>query len=377
MEELVIIERIFSTYRKPVYDRINKYISLKLLYGRNNSGIKTARASYAKPIYSIQYGKKDTNVLLFPVTEILKTKPKIIICDLAIGMLNLPVIICLCKLLKIKIAFWSHGYNRKTGFVPEKRLIDRYRLFLMRWVDANIVYSQYDKNIIGEYLDNPIFVAQNTLDTKAFSTLHERLEKEGRVLVKKRLKITQDFNIVFIGRLLTSKMPELLINVYDQLLSVFGLRIGVHFIGDGDILRKLKNIAAKRVHPEDFYFYGSIYDYHKSGEILYSCDLMVNPGAVGLSVNQVFCFDCPVVSFENENGERAHGPEVEYVVNGKTGFLIKDNDVDCMTRTIFKYFENEDLRTEMQNNIRLSVKNVFPIEKMVQGVIDCVKHLSV
>ena len=66
MERLVIIERIFSSYRKPVYDGINKQISLKLLYGANNSGINTARASYAKPIYSIQYGKKDTKNTAFP-----------------------------------------------------------------------------------------------------------------------------------------------------------------------------------------------------------------------------------------------------------------------------------------------------------------------
>ena len=373
MERLVIIERIFSSYRKPVYDGINKQISLKLLYGANNSGINTARASYAKPIYSIQYGKKDTKILLFPAKEILRIKPKVIICDLAMGMLNLPVIIFLCKLLKIKIAFWSHGYNRKTGFDPKKRLIDKYRLFLMRYVDANIVYSQNDKNFIGEYLKNPIFVAQNTLDTNRLAIIYESLEKEGSNSIKKRLKITQKFNIVFIGRLLTSKMPEVLINIYDKLLATYGLRIGVHFIGDGEMMERLRSLVAEKKHPKDFYFYGAIYDDKKSGEILYVCDLMVNPGALGLSVNHVLCFDCPVVSFEKIGAETAHGPEVEYVINGETGFLLKD--FDSMVKIIYSYLKDEGLRTEMKNNIHLSIKKKFPLEKMVQGVLDCVKHL--
>lgn len=376
MEKLVIIQKIFSSYRKPLFDLIDKRTDFQFLYGENNSGIKTAQASYAKSICSLQYGKKDTKVLLFPVKEILKIKPDIIICELAMGILNLPVIIYLCKIFNIKIAFWSHGYNRKTGFNPEKRLIDKYRLYLMRLVDANIVYSQQDRKLMEKYLENPVFVAQNTLDTNALSRIYKRLREEGKEAVKFRLGINHEFNIVFIGRMLASKRPEVLVEIHDKLVKDYGVKIGVHFIGFGEMQAKVKELALQNEYPEDFYFYGAIHDDEKSGEILYTSDLMVNPGGLGLSVNHAFCFDCPVISFKENTWAMAHGPEVEYVVNKKTGFLIKGHHIDDMVESIYEYLQQQELRIELQKNIRFYVEHVFPIEKMVDGVMDCVEYLE-
>ncbi len=314
--------------------------------------------------------------MLFPVKEILALKPDVIICELAIGILNLPVIINLCKVFNIKIAFWSHGYNRKTGFNPEKSLIDKYRLYLMRMVDANIVYSQQDRKLMEKYLENPVFVAQNTLDTNALSKIHQNLMDEGKMELKQRLGIQQEYNLVFIGRMLSSKMPEMLLKIYDFLITNHNLRVGIHFIGGGGVLKEIKKKASIKDYPDDFYFYGPLHDDTKTGEILYACDLMVNPGGLGLSVNHAFCFDCPVISFKNNTGEMAHGPEIEYVQDRKTGFLLKDRNVEKMAETIFEYLNDENLKIEMQCNIRFSVESVFPIEKMVNGVMDCVNYLE-
>ena len=67
-------------------------------------------------------------------------------------------------------------------------------------------------------------------------------------------------------------------------------------------------------------FHGAIHDDVKTGEILFACDMMVMPGYLGLSVNHAFCFDCPVMSFEQQKNGPFHSPEVEYVINNKTGF---------------------------------------------------------
>jgi glycosyltransferase involved in cell wall biosynthesis len=377
MEKLLILERLFSSYRKPIFDQLQKHLDFNLLHGKNNSGITTAQASYAKPIKSFQYAKEETKVILFPLKEIFKIKPKVIFCDLAIGMLNLPIIIYLSKALNIKIAFWSHGYNRKTGFSPDKRLIDRYRLFLMRQVDANIVYSQFDKELILPYLNkNSVFVAQNTLDTNALSRIRTELEQEGKTNVKQRLGVKHEFNLVFIGRMLASKKPEMLLDLYEYLLLNYNISVGIHFIGEGEMLSKIKDKVNKNFDKYDFYFHGAIHDDFATGQILFVNDLMVNPGYLGLSVNHAFCFGCPVLSFQTKNGYPAHSPEVEYVIHNKTGFLLENHTLEAMASTVNDYLKNKKIQEEFSQNLKYAVEKTFPIEKMMNGLLDCFEYLT-
>ena len=120
-KKVIIIERVFAVYRKPVYDLISQQTDLKVLYGKSKSGIKTAETTYAEQIPSYQYGKNDSNVLLFPLWKIIKFRPHMVTLDFALGVLNLPIIILACKLLGVKVVFWSHGYDRKNGFPPGKQ----------------------------------------------------------------------------------------------------------------------------------------------------------------------------------------------------------------------------------------------------------------
>lgn len=376
-KKVLVVERIFSLYRKPVFDLVNQKVDLKVFFGKNKSGIRTAQTEYSESIPSFQYLRNDTSVLLFPIRKLLKNKPQVVIFDLAIGILNLPFIILICKLLGIKIAFWSHGYNRKIGFHPEKRLSDKYRLFLWRLVNANIVYGHADKRILQKYLSKKeVFVAPNTLDTPTLLKIKEKLQIEGKAQIRKRLNIKHKFNIVFIGRMLASKRPELLIDIYSILKSRYNLTLGIHFIGDGEMLQPIKERVRLNVLESDFYFHGPLYDDEKNGELLFISDLMIMPGDLGLSVNHAFCFGCPVVSFKRKNGIPAHGPEVEYVVNNKTGFLIEDSTPEAMAATINDFIRNNTLKEEFQKNIAFTVENIFPLEKMVGGVLDCIDYLT-
>ena len=265
----------------------------------------------------------------------------------------------------------------KTGFHPESKRADKYRLFLSRLVDANIVYGQMDKNLLQKYLDKDhIFVAQNTLDTNTLSNIKERLEQEGKDRIKERLGIRHEVNITYIGRMLPSKRPDLLVDIYNLLKTAYGITAGIHFIGNGELLPTIKERVQAEFPAEDFYFHGAIHDNEKTGELLYVSDIMVMPGGMGLSVNHAFCFDCPVLTFKRENGFPAHGPEIEYVVHQKTGFLIEEHTPEAVATALSQFIKNTTLKEEIRNNIQFAVRNVFPLEKMVEGVMECVNYLS-
>ena len=375
--KVVIIEKIFANYRKPIYDLLADQVKLLVLHGKNNSGIEMASTEYSKRIPSIQYSKKETALILFPLLQIFKFKPQIVVMDFALGIINLPIIIFICKLMGIKCAFWSHCYDRSIGFTPESRLADKYRLMLMRWVDSIIVYSKGDKNVLKPYLTKPkIFIAPNTLDTTATFRIRKKLELEGKSRIKKRLKVSHEMNLIFIGRIIPSKNPQLLIDLYDLLKDKYKIALGIHFIGDGPLLTQIKHLVKEKSIENDFYFHGSIYDNIKNGELLFISDLMVMPGAAGLSVNHAFCFNCPVLTFKNINGFPAHGPEVEYVIHNKTGFLLANHTLEEMAVTINDYLKNKGVQNEIKRNLKNTVENTFPIEKMLEGLLECFEYLN-
>lgn len=375
-QKVIFIHKIFANYRKPVFDLLADQVELLVLHGHNNSGIETVKSGYSKRIPSVQYWFNNTALILFPLWQIIKNRPQVVILEFALGIINLPFIILVCKLLGIRCAFWSHGYDRSIGFKPKTRFTDRYRLFLMRWVGANIVYGLEDKEILKQYLTkSKIFIAQNTLDTISTSRIRKELELDGRSKIKNRLGIKHDINIIFIGRIIPAKQPELLIEMYKLLKDKYDLVVGVHFIGDGSMLSKIKETVKTKSIEKDFYFHGAIYDDFKNGELLFISDLMVMPGYLGLSVNHAFCFDCPVLSFKKINGYPAHSPEVEHVIHNRTGFLLEEHSANALAAAGHKLFTDNSLKHEFQENIKLMVTDTFPLEKMVDGLVECVDYL--
>lgn len=373
---IVLLERIFSNYRKPVYDLIGQHMNIRLLHGNNNSGIGVANTNYSHKIPFIQFGKNETNLILFPLIKILTNRPQVVISDFALGMINLPFIILFCKILNIKFAFWSHAYNRKTGFNPDKSWKDRYRLFLMKRVDALIFYSEEGRKVMKNYIpEERIFIAQNTLDTRALTKIRDQLQEEGVAAIKKRLNIHHDFNLIFIGRMLEDKKPDYLVDIYESLKNKYQLKVGIHFVGEGTLLPLIKKRVTDNHYEDDFYFHGSIYQNEKSGALLYLSDLMIMPGYLGLSVNHAFCFDCPVVSFKEINGFPPHSPEIEYVIHNKTGFLLEEQTPQAISEIVDTYLKNKTLQKEMASNIRFMVKEKFPIERMVEGVIRSIQFM--
>ena len=376
-KKVIIIGRNFPAYRKAIFDSLNQKVRLLVLYTKNKSDIKSVNTSYSKTIAHWHYGKKENQVLLFPLREIIKHKPKIVICELALGILNLPIIMISCKIMKIKFAFWSHGYNRKTGFNPRISWSDKYRLMLLRATDAILIYGENDKIILQKYLDSEkIFVAQNTIDTTKLSSIRNRLEKQGIDFIKAKNNIIHKFNIIYISRMISSKKPELLIEIYELLKEKYHLDVGIHLVGDGQMLDIIKEKVNVKGYMKDFYFYGAVHDDNINGQLLFISDIMANPGDLGLSINYAFSFNCPVISFKKKNGYPAHGPEIDYLINNQTGFLVLPHTVEALSLTINNYLINSKLKAKIRQNVRHFADAEFPLSKMVDGILSCVTYLD-
>lgn len=369
--KVLMLQRIFPIYRKPIYDSLANRYNFLLLHGKNDSGIHQVNTDYCQFVKSYQYSKNPTHLIFESFSHLFKRRPKAVIHEFAVGVLTIiPMYIC-CKLMGIKFILYSHGYNRTKGFFPETVWADKYRLFLMKLADAMVIYTNSDKKKLSQYIDsNKIFVAQNTLDRAQFLTIKSSLEAEGKAQVKQRLGFTHTYNLIFIGRMLKEKMPEILLDIYERLNPKLPNQIGLHFVGGGDIAH-LQEIVAKNNWGNAVKFYGAIYDDAKTGELLFASDMLIAPNYMGLSVNHAFLFNCPVTTFE-ENSFVNHGPEIEYVVNNKTGFVVPDVSVEKMAADILNYLQNEHLQIEMKKNIKQKIEIELTTDKMVKGFTDAV-----
>ena len=367
-----MLQRIFPIYRKPIYDSLAESYNFLLLHGKNDSGIHQIQTNYCQTVKSFQYSKNPTHIIFESFSHLWKRKPKVVIHEFAVGVLSLiPMYIC-CRLMRVKFILYSHGYNRTKGFYPETVLADKYRLFLMKLADALVIYTNSDKLKLAQYIDNnKIFVAQNTLDKAQFLNIKNSLEQEGKTRVKQRLGFTRPYNLIFIGRMLKEKMPEKLLEIYGLLNAQLPNQIGIHFVGGGDEIAHLETNVAKNNWQDAVKFYGAIYDDAKTGELLFASDVLVAPNYMGLSVNHAFLFNCPVATFA-ENKLINHGPEIEYVVNNKTGFVIAEVSVENMANTILNYLQNEPLQVHIKDNIKHKMETELTIDNMVKGFTDAV-----
>jgi glycosyltransferase involved in cell wall biosynthesis len=370
--KVLMIQRIFPSYRQFIYDKLADSFNFLLLHGDKDSEVKLAKTDYSRIIKGVNYTKNQTHLLFNTFSPLFRFKPKAIIHESSIGILTLlPMYVC-AKLMGVKFILYGHGYNRFTGFNPDKSLIDRYRVFLMKISDATIVYTQTDKKRMSNFVNSEkVFVAQNTLNTLPAKAIRTDLDALGKEAVKQKMGFTRPFNLIYIGRIVEEKRPENLLDIFEILNKKLPNQVGIHFVGGGEI-GPLQQRIKDNNWEDAVTFHGWVHDGQKSGALLYASDLMIMPGNVGLAVNHAFMFDCPVVTFLQTE---MSPPEIEYIVDNETGFKIPDFSVEKMAQTIQSYLTNKDLQTSMQKAIRHKMDVELIPENMAKGFTDAVEYV--
>jgi glycosyltransferase involved in cell wall biosynthesis len=371
--KVLMVHRIFPVYRQFVYDKLAQKFDFLLLHGDKETEVKIITTPYSKIIKSIQYSKKHNTHLLFnSFSHLFRFKPNAVIHESSVGILTLlPMWLC-AKIMGIKFIIYGHGYNRFTGFAPEKSWVDKYRVFLMKISDATIVYTKTDKKRMSKYISpDKLFIAQNTLNTEPAKVVRDNLTSLGKATIKQKIGFTYPFNLIYIGRIVEEKKPEVLLEVLKILNKKMPNLVGIHFVGGGEV-EPLHKMIAENGWENQVTFHGWIHDEQKTGELLYASDMMIMPGNVGLAVNHAFMYDCPVVTFLQTE---MSPPEIEYIEDYNTGFKIPDFSIEKMAETIQMYLENPTLQSTIKNSIRAKMDNELTPENMAKGFIDAVSFV--
>lgn len=276
---------------------------------------------------------------------------------------------------KKKIYLWSHGELGKTG--KGGRFLKR---LLYGFCDGAFIYNERSVKLMAE-MGIPfqkLHIIYNSLNYDAQLPIRNSLQP---------LRLYQSHfgndnkNIVFIGRLVTAKRFDLLLDAV-LILKKRGVFVNVTFIGDGVERQNMERMAEDYGIKEQVWFYGACYDERINAELLYNSDLCVSPGHIGLTAMHTMMFGCPAITHDNYDRQT---PEFEAIREGETGSFFHENDstslADCISRWLVEHADVDsrnrvrqacyaeiDTKWNPHNQIRIFKEVLFGEDKQQEQV---------
>jgi glycosyltransferase involved in cell wall biosynthesis len=265
----------------------------------------------------------------------------------------------------------GHAYDRKHGFNPRKSWKDKYRLLLIKLSNGVILYHENEIGKFAPYVSrHKLFFANNTLDTNNFGQIREEILRNQNFSINPRI-----LKLTFLGRLLIEKQPEKIIAIANMLEKVYNVNVEVCYLGGGEAKSNIVSEIEKHNFKGFVKFYDEIFDDYIIGKELLSSDFMICLGALGLSINHSFCFDCPVISLKSEEGQEPfHGPEINYLKHGINGFLFEEFDPQKIAEKIYQFSSDDIIRSIFTKNIRETVLNEMPVESMINSILNALNY---
>ncbi len=205
-------------------------------------------------------------------------------------------------------------------------------------LDCNKIYA-----FRGKY-----FKWGHFIDVKNFDSVDALLES-------KRLKHPQGVSILWAGRLIELKHPELAIHVADRLKRQ-GYHFELNIIGTGEMEEALKREVKEKDLIESVHFLGAmkpqeVRSYMEDTDIyLFTSDFNEGWGAV---LGEAMASGCAVVT--------SHGiGATPFLAKNKENALIYETgSVDSLYRNVKKLMDSEELRTRLARNAIETMQNLW------------------
>jgi glycosyltransferase involved in cell wall biosynthesis len=291
--------------------------------------------------------------------EIELIKPSMVILFLHLKDVIIWPLIHWLKMKKIPVVFWSKGINLDD---PDNKLRYRFFSYIHKISDGLILYSENEIHYIKNKYRRKIFVANNTVNFEDYPEIKESVKQ-----IKNEFSISYKKVVLSVGRMGAAgerKKVHHLIEIFND-IDLDG--IGLVIVGSGMSQELLNKLNRKNT-----MYLGEVHDPHhiQISKIFKMADIFSIPGHVGLGLNQAFYWGLPVITEEG-----FQPPEIYYLINGRNGFIVPNNDVNELRRKLMYLLDNDDVRREFSENAREDIMKNASIENMFMGFKNCVDSL--
>ena len=253
----------------------------------------------------------------------------------------------ICKLRKIKVIHWGHGFYGNESLLKLFLRKSFYSLADIHLVYGNRSRKLFDKNNFDTSKVHVIYNSINSLNSK--SGVKTKIYKYD-LFSNNNLPV-----ILFIGRLTKQKKIDLLIESVNE-INDKKTYLNLLIIGDGPERYYLNKISENGLKKKEIYFYGSEHKEKTLFQLISNATLCVSPGEIGLT--SIHCLSCGLAVASQDNLTNQM-PEAEVIKEGYNGFFFKEGSKEDLKEKIMSWVSKKN-KLEIKENCFESVKNYSP-----------------
>lgn len=255
------------------------------------------------------------------------------------------------KVKQIPVIFWTKGVNLDA---PDSKISYTLYRFMHACVDRIILYSKNELKYIKDKYRYKVSIANNTVNFEDFPEIMQSKEE-----IKKELGIPFKKVVLSVGRMGVGNSRKKIHHLVEIFHDIELNDVGLVIVGSGVTLDVQKTMNRKNT-----IYLGQVHDPEniKISKIFKIADVFSIPGHVGLGLNQAFYFGLPVVT--EEGGQP---PEINYLIDGRNGFIVPNNNLSELKSKILFLLKNEEVKNEFSRNARKDIIENASVDNMYKG----------
>jgi len=217
-----------------------------------------------------------------------------------------------------KLAFWGHGANLQSANPLGMR--ERFKRWTTNQVDWWFGYTAMSSPLIerAKFPRERITILNNSIDTTEMASMRQNVTPVALQQLKTELGLQGDQVGVFVGSLYGDKRIDFMLEAVGAIRARIP-NFEFLIVGAGPQQALVESFCQQNKWAK----YLGVRKGQAKVDAMALAKIMINPGAVGLSVLDSFVCGVPLTTTDCS----IHGPEIAYVNNGVNG-LITGNTVE-------------------------------------------------
>ena len=352
--KIMILHNLVTPYRLPIFEKLSKKYDLVVYFCKAktedriwNISLKNYTFRY-KILPSLNVGPLVFNFSL--LTELFENKSDcFIVAEAPENAISILVILAIAKKNKKKIILWTERIDNELYTLIHLKTSNNF-FWNICYNLIKAIYKKYRKYL---YSKSDILLplsgaAENYL--KKEGVIKEKIKRSFQIMPESILakptsisKLPEFKNkkiILSLGYLIKRKGIDTLIKAFNQLNSSDAVLL---IAGAGDQENNLKKLTNNK----NIHFLGYV-EGIKKANCFSSADFFVFPthyDVWGFVVNEALYYDLPVISSDKACAS-------ELIESGKTGFVVKDNDIEELAKRMEELLNNQNLLIGMKENVK-------------------------
>jgi L-malate glycosyltransferase len=370
MKKVLIIYKFLPQYRQEFFQKLREELTkdgihLDLIYGKlNNSD------AHKKDEIEFEWGQYianktlkigNTELIWQPCLKHLNDKDLVIVEQANRLLLNYYLMVAR-HFSKYKFANWGHGRNLQDHANSIK---NKFKFLFIKKCDWWFAYTNNVKSAIisHNFPENKITVVQNAIDTATLQKYYSEIKDSEVQKLKNKYNIVSSRVGIYCGGMYPGKRLDFILDTCKKIKESVP---DFHMIFLGAGIESVKVVEAAKTN-EWIHYEGPKFGREK---VIYFklASIQLMPCYLGLGILDSFALETPIITTEDP----CHGPEIEYLENGKNGYITLDSP-DDYSQTVIDILKNNKYDL-LIDGCKKAAEN-YTVERMVDnfknGIINC------